>query len=81
MILTPTKPKPYHTSILLGQMWVDELLNGHLDHIHCKLGLQKGAFHEPLHALHCFGAADSKYVSLEEQLSIFLYMSVTGLTI
>ena len=73
MILTPTEPKLYHTSILLGQMWVDELLDGHPDRICCKLGLQKGAFHELLHALCCFSAADSKYVSLEEQLAIFLY--------
>ena len=80
MILTPTEPEPYHTSILSGQMWVDELLNGHPDHIRCELGLQKGTFHELLHTLRCFGAADSKYVSLEEQLAIFLYMSVTGLT-
>ena len=61
-------------------MWVDELLDGHPDRIRCKLGLQKGAFHELLHALCCFGVADSKYVSLEEQLAIFLYMSVTGLS-
>ena len=39
MILTPTEPEPYHTSILLGQMWVDELLNGHPDCICCELGL------------------------------------------
>ena len=39
MILTPTEPKLYHTSIILGQMWVDELLNGHPDCICCKLGL------------------------------------------
>ena len=81
MLLTPTKPEPYHTAILLGQMWVDELLNGHLDHTYCELGLQKGAFHKLLHGLHCFGVANSKYVSLEEQLSIFLYRSVTGLSI
>ena len=81
MIVTPTKPELYHTSILLGEMWVDELLNRHPDCIHCKLGLRKGAFHELLHALHCFSVVDSKYVGLEEQLAIFLYMPVTGLTI
>ena len=81
MILTPTEPELYHTSILLGQMWVDELLDGHPDHICCELGLQKGTFHELLHTLCCFSAADSKHVSLEEQLAIFLYMSATGLTI
>ena len=33
MIITPADPKPYHTSILSGEMWVQELLNGHPDHI------------------------------------------------
>ena len=81
MMLTPTEPEPYHTSILSGQMWVDELLDGHLNHIHCELGLRKEVFHELVLALRSFGVADSKYVTLEEQLAIFLYMSVTGLTI
>ena len=31
--------------------------------------------------LHVMGYQRSKYVSLEEQLAIFLYTSVTGLTI
>ena len=26
-------PIPYHTSLLTGEMWVQELLNGHPDHI------------------------------------------------
>jgi len=32
-------------------------------------------------ALRNLGHGDSRYVSLEEQLAIFLYTSVTGLTI
>jgi hypothetical protein len=31
--------------------------------------------------LRAFGHTDSRYVSLEEQLAIFLYSCVTGLTI
>ena len=81
MVLTPTEPKLYHTSILSGQMWVDELLDGHPDHICCELGLQKGTLHELFCALHCFGVTDLKYVGLEEQLALLLYMLVTGLTI
>ena len=41
MILTPTEPELYHTSILSGQMWVDKLFDGHPDHICCELGLSK----------------------------------------
>ena len=37
-------PIPYHTSLLTGEMWVQELLNGHPDHICNKLGVQKHIF-------------------------------------
>ena len=62
-------------------MWVQELLNGHPDHIVCELGVQKEVFEELIHTLHAIGTTDSKHVSLEEQLVISLYISVTGLTI
>ena len=81
VIITPADPKPFHTSILSGEMWVQELLNGHPDHILCELGVQKEVFEELIHTLHTIGTMDSKHVSLEEQLAIFLYMSVTGLPI
>ena len=74
-------PEPYHTSILSGQMWVEELLEGHPDLIYCELGVQKEIFLELVHTLHNFGITGSKHISLEEQLLIFLYMSMTGLTI
>ena len=32
-------PEPYHTSILTGQGWVEELLSGHPEHICCELGV------------------------------------------
>ena len=32
-------PEPYHTSILSGQMWVEELLEGHPDCIYCVLSV------------------------------------------
>ena len=62
-------------------MWVDELLEGHPDHIYCKLGVQKENFLELVHTLRNFGITGSKHISLKEQLLIFLYMSMTGLTI
>ena len=81
MMVMLTDPEPYHTSILSGQMWVEELLEGHPDCIYCKLSVQKEVFLELIHTLHNFSITGSKHISLEEQVSIFLYMSMTGLTI
>lgn len=73
--------QPYHTSILSGEGWVQELLNGHPKRIQCELGISKELFHQLLYELQAMGHTRSKYVSLEEQLAIFLYSSVTGLTV
>ena len=62
-------------------MWVDELLEGHPDRIYCELSVRREIFLELVHTLRNFGITGSKHISLEEQLSIFLYMSMTGLTI
>ena len=71
----------YHTSILSGEGWVQELLHGHPERIRTELGMHKSAFRQMIFELRHMGHSDSKYVSLEEQLAIFLYMCVTGLTI
>jgi hypothetical protein len=73
--------EPYHTSILTGEGWVMELLSGHPNRIHCELGVSHDVFAALILELRDMGHGNSKYVSLEEQLSIFLYMCVTGLTI
>jgi len=72
---------PYHTSILSGQAWVQELLDGHPERIRTELGVHKEVFHALISELSSLGHADSRFVTLQEQLAIFLYMSVTGLTI
>jgi hypothetical protein len=77
----PKDPEPYHTSALTGQDWVIELLTGHPEHIRCELGMHANAFMELISELHTMGHSDSKFVSLEEQLAIFLYTSMTGLLI
>ena len=74
-------PEPYHTSILSGQGWVNELLVGHPACIHGELGVSQEVSLEMIMMLHNFGYGSSKYVQIKEQLAIFLYMSVTGLTI
>jgi hypothetical protein len=74
-------PIPYHTSILSGAAWVAELLTGHPERIRCELGMHREVFIELIDTLRRMGHGNSKFVSLEEQLAIFLYTCVTGLTI
>ena len=71
----------YHTSVLSGEAWVMELLTGHPDRIYTELGVRIHVFEALIDALRALGLEDSREVKLEEQLSIFLYMCVTGLTI
>jgi hypothetical protein len=73
--------EPYHTSALSGEAWVLELLCGHPDRIRTELGMSVEVFSNLIQELRGIGYQNSRYVSLEEQLAIFLYMSVTGLTI
>ena len=77
-----TTREPYHTSILTGEGWVMELLSGHPEHIYCELGVHHHVFEALILDLQEMGYDNSRCgVSLEEQLAIFLYASVTGLTI
>jgi hypothetical protein len=73
--------EPYHTSILTGEGWVMELLGGHPDRIRCELGMSQDVFFDLISDLRAMGHGNSKHVSLEEQLAIFLYAVVTGLTV
>ena len=74
-------PIQYHTSALSGEAWVIKLLVGHPGQIRCKLRMNANIFVGLVDELDELGHDDSKFVSLEEQLAIFLYISVTGLTI
>jgi hypothetical protein len=73
----------YHTSKLTGAEWVDELLEGHPDRIWTELGVRLHVFLVLEHDLRTMcGVEDSRNgVTVKEQLAIFLYMSVTGLSI
>jgi len=73
--------EPYHTSILSGYAWLQELLHGHPERIHTELGVHKEVFHALIRELCLMGHGDTRYITLEEQLAIFLYTSVTGLSI
>ena len=76
-----SNPQPYHTSILTGAGWLVELLLGHPDRIRCELGVRKHVFEELVNELHSMGYGNNRFVCLEEQLGIFLYSCVTGLTV
>ena len=73
--------EPYHSSILTGHTWVLELLGRHSEYIHTELGVYHHVFCAIIDELHELGHSDSKFVTLEEQLAIFLYCYVTGLTV
>jgi hypothetical protein len=81
LLLSLAEREPYHTSILTGEGWVMELLAGHPKRIRCELGVNHHVFLELIRELRQLGHDRSKYVSLEEQLAIFLYISVTGMTV
>lgn len=74
------QPIPYHTSILSGHQWVLELISGHPDRIRCELGMRKEVFLQLVLELRQAGHQDSRRVMLEEQIAIFIYTCVTGLT-
>jgi len=73
--------RPYHDSAFSGLDWVLELLSGHPERIRKELGVHKHVFHALIHTLKAAGYQRSKHVTLEEQLAIFLYTCVTGLSL
>lgn len=72
---------PIHTSILSGQDWVNELLNGHKLHFSNWFAMDKFVFKQLITTL-CkkAGWGGSKHVSAEEKLAIFLYACMIGLS-
>ena len=72
---------PYHDSALSSAAWVCELLRGHPKCIHKELGVHKYIFQALIVALQDAGCMRSKFVMLEEQLVIFLYTCVMGLSL
>ena len=84
VIILATKradPIPYHMSILSGEAWVQELLTGHPERIRTELAIHKHVFRTILVELQGAKCTHSKHVTLEEQLMIFLYTCITGLSV
>ena len=72
---------PHHTSILTGKAWVLELMNGHPDRIKINFGVSLDAFSALVQVLERNQIKESwNGISVEEQLGIFLYTCVTGLS-
>ena len=67
--------------MLTGQMWVLELFAGHPECIYTQLKVHSHVCYAIIDKLCALGYTDSKFVTLEGQLTIFLYFSVTSLTV
>lgn len=74
-------PEPKHTSHLTGQLWLEELLAGHPERFREQLGLAHHVFRKLSQVLQkSHGLRDSRHVSADEQLAIFLHFARTGLS-
>ena len=73
------RPIPMRTSILSGQMWLDELLAGHPKRFKEQFGMTKDTFRLLSRELqlHC-RLANRRHVTADEQLATFLYLARTG---
>lgn|ERR1700761_4579210 len=72
---------PQHTSILSGQLWVNELLGGHDGRFHNELGMNKFVFLRLVTTLEtATGLQGTRHVSAAEQLAIFLHYVRRGLS-
>jgi hypothetical protein len=72
-------PIPMHTSVLTGQLWLNELLAGHPTRFREQLGMAKHAFLRLSTELQMYsGLAATKFVSANEKLATFLYFARTG---
>jgi len=72
---------PFHTSILSGEQWVKELLDGHDERFYNEMGMHQTVFKDLLALLKADGGlSDSRYVTAQEQLATFLYYAHWGLS-
>ena len=72
---------PVHTSQLLGQQWLDELIDGHNQRFHNEMGIRKHVFMRLVRVLRRdTGLVDTQHVLAEEQLAIFLHYVHQGLS-
>ena len=71
----------YHNSKLTGKGWLAELFNGNPQRFKDQLGMQRHVFKKLVATLfRNTSLHNSRYVSLEEQVAIFCYTTVTNLS-
>lgn len=71
--------RPMRTSILTGQLWLHELLQGHPIRFHEQMGMSQHVFQMLSQELQLYsGLKNSKHVTADEQLAIFIYLARTG---
>ncbi|KAJ3792518.1 hypothetical protein GGU11DRAFT_669611, partial [Lentinula aff. detonsa] len=63
----------YHNSAFTGHAWIQELIHGHPDHIRSELGVRLPVFVALVEQLRVLGMEDTRYITIEEQVAIFLY--------
>jgi hypothetical protein len=72
---------PQHTSVLSGQGWFNELSAGHDGRFYNEFGMHKHVFRSLLSALRRdANLHDTRHVSSEEQLAVFLHYAHRGLS-
>jgi hypothetical protein len=75
-------PKPYHTSILTGEAWVNEMIDGHPDRLMDNTGVRKHVFNRLKKELvQKGGLMARRHVGITEQIGTFLYQLVTNLSV
>jgi hypothetical protein len=68
-------------SVLSKEGWIQELMSRHPNYIRTELGMHAHVFQNLVTVLRTCGLVLSGHLSCKEQLTIFLYTSVTGLTV
>jgi hypothetical protein len=68
-------PIPYHTSLLRGQEWLSEIMEGHPQHMHDQLGVSRLVFRRLLFDLCSSGQlCAGRSLAAEEKLGIYLFI-------
>ena len=72
---------PQHTSVLSGQLWIEELLCGHDVRFYNELGMNKFIFNRLITILEAdSGLQGTRHISAAEQVAIFLHYVRRGLS-
>jgi hypothetical protein len=79
VVVSASEKSPMHTSILRGEDWIKELLTGNDSRFYNQMGVQKHVFRRLIEELRQKTSLDNtKHVSVEEQVAIFLHVAITG---